>query len=351
MRHPPEAGVVLPTCRRRASSFVLLTCSSLLGGCQAPTAEPQVALDPEPDAALPDATSQDAFAREPVPCARARLFVDADGDGLGSGIPQERPWGCEGQPTPVGFALEAGDCDDADARVYQQICVDRDGDGAAAYACVGDALPAERQPCVTILEWTPAPGPYDCHDSDPTLIDYYYRDADGDGRGAGDKVCFRPDAAWSAYDDDCDDADSSKAPLRADVFGDGVDTDCDGDDGGPCGRSSLDDFEWPTERASACGEVDVALGSATCSGCGWEAVTLAVENRGSASARLDLTLVSLPSESWDRPYELSFSLALAPGERRRIVSGPFAGDYELKSASPDCNLENNRAYVPGGHCI
>ncbi len=92
----------------------------------------------------------------------------------------------------------------------------------------------------------------DCDDSDPALNE---DDADGD--------------AASTCDGDCDDFDSTRSPNRTEVPFDGIDSDCDGDDGGTIvtatGRGGLSITDYNTISSTltmgTCAEiVDFSLG-------------------------------------------------------------------------------------------
>jgi len=127
-------------------------------------------------------------------------YVDADGDGYGTGS----AFGfCE---APMGWSLLDGDCDDAD-----------------------DAInPGETETCNGIDD--------DCSgvaDDGPVVFLDYYVDADGDGYGTGSAFGFcEAPMGWSLLDGDCDDADNAIYPGATEICN-GTDDDCDGalDDG------------------------------------------------------------------------------------------------------------------------
>lgn len=131
--------------------------------------------------------------------------LDQDGDGFG--LDADLVWSCEPQP---GRAERGGDCDDGDPRVHpdvDEVCAngrDDDCDGLAD-------------------ELDPDPGP------DVPL----YADDDLDGYGDVDQPrgvgCAR-EAGQSSLASDCDDQDPAVHPGAVEVWYDGVDQDCAGDD-------------------------------------------------------------------------------------------------------------------------
>ena len=284
-------------------------------------------------------------------------YVDADKDGRG-GPPDggvRRLYVCEGDSLPRGFALESEDCNDADPKLFQQVCVDRDGDGVNTLDCTGATLAAGQTVCGPSWQWMPSSGALDCDDDDAQRTHLYYRDLDADGRGAGEAVCSGPQQGWSLYNDDCADNDASRVPYAYDVWGDGADPDCDGSDGGSC--ASLDAFQafdGPKALGATCEGPRFALGVLDCSRCQQQNATLVVENRDLARVQAELEIVSTEEPSNMKPYRLVFSVDLAPGERKAVVSGPFIGSYEVRSlthAVPDCFPADNVAVVSYGHCI
>ncbi len=129
------------------------------------------------------------------------FFRDADGDGFGR--PDDAVDACD---LPVGYARQAGDCDDLDAAVSPdgvEVCdpLDRDED------CSGLA-----------------------DDADPWAIGQatFYRDLDGDGFGDAGHVehACDPSPTHATSPTDCDDADRQTFPGAPEVC-DGVSNDCD----------------------------------------------------------------------------------------------------------------------------
>lgn len=309
----------------------------------------------EPDP--PPARASDAPPATPEPpCTLTPIYADADGDGRPASTDSPRSI-CAEDGVVEGFiflnAPAERDCDDADPSVWQGLCGDADGDGAVSERCVGDDVPADLQRCPYVLEWTPKAGPYDCDDQDPEAIDFFYVDQDGDGYGAGEPLCFHDEAGYSAWHGDCADDDALRYPRALELFGDGVDADCDGNDDGSCGAGvSLYEFEWPDApplAAAVCDGPDLALGVLSCSSCQTSSGTFAVENRGSERFVGDVVLTEIESGAF-----VTVAIDLAPSERRVLISGPFRLEYELGFGAAqlvDCNGADNHAYVRPGHCI
>lgn len=185
---------------------------------------------------------------------------------------------------PVGYALEAGDCDESDATVNpsaSEVCgggdedcdtllddddpsldatttiavyEDDDGDGygagAALAACTlmpGHALvdgdcadrdddinPGATERCDATDDDEDCDGKVD-DDDDSTAADSQtvtYADADGDGYGdpATAAGACEPPTDHVRNGEDCDDTDASANPRGREVPDDGVDQDCDGED-------------------------------------------------------------------------------------------------------------------------
>ncbi|MFN7144701.1 MAG: MopE-related protein, partial [Myxococcota bacterium] len=139
-------------------------------------------------------------------CVWRTWHEDADGDGFGDARTTIRA--CE---PPAGAVADATDCDDGDPGVFPggaEVCGggDEDCDGAVDDADAGVAVDGRSR-------WHP--------------------DADGDGFGdaaVSVDACAAP-AGHVADGGDCDDTDAAVAPGATERAGDGVDQDCDGEDG------------------------------------------------------------------------------------------------------------------------
>ena len=210
-------------------------------------------------------------------------FVDDDGDGYGVGASTTT---CG--ELPPGAASEAGDCDDDNADVYpyapercdgiDQDCdgtidenpedgvsgyVDSDGDGFgdpgnSVYTCGGETgivanaddcddgnrsvYPGAEETCNRVDD--------DCDGTtDEDVTTTYFVDADLDGYGDSEMTvedCTLR-IGYSENGDDCDDTSASSYPGAPDEAGDGLDQDCDGDDG-----YLVLDVETAKEESSGC---------------------------------------------------------------------------------------------------
>lgn len=160
------------------------------------------------------------------------FYLDEDGDGYGGPTSIQT---C-GDPPP-GYVPLGGDCDDGDANIHPgatEICNDIDDN------CDGEV--------------------------DEGLILNWYDDDDRDGFGDPDDVeasCEEiPGRVLNG--DDCDDHDDTIYPGAPDTYGDGVDSDCDGQDG-VAGEQT-----GPEKLVASCN-----CSSAGGSGSAWSALLLA----------------------------------------------------------------------------
>ncbi len=163
--------------------------------------------------------SGDCDDTDPLIEGEIRWFSDDDDDGYGD--PGSFVDICS---TPVGRVTNDEDCDDTDPAINPTTVwyADTDGDGA------GDELSALTQ-CEEPAGYILIGG--DCDDTDVNAqgtVDLY-ADVDGDGYGAGAMIAGCPQPGYAPNDADCDDTDASINPLAADLPGDGLDQDCDGE--------------------------------------------------------------------------------------------------------------------------
>ena len=125
-------------------------------------------------------------------------YIDADEDGFGTDVDAQRS--CE---TLEGRVDQGGDCDDTLADVNPdapEVCNDRDD------SCSGEI-------------------------DDGLEFVQLFRDDDEDGYGAGDgEARCIGGLGWSESSSDCDDGDPSVSPGADEIWYDGVDQDCDGND-------------------------------------------------------------------------------------------------------------------------
>jgi hypothetical protein len=123
------------------------------------------------------------------------FYVDADGDGVGTGSPVSA---CA---APAGYVPSPGDCDDGDAEVSPlatELCNGADDD------CDGET------------------------DNDASDADTLYIDADGDSYGSPE-ISVRSCGALDGYvanDADCDDGEPLMNPGLDEICGDTLDNDC-----------------------------------------------------------------------------------------------------------------------------
>jgi len=155
-----------------------------------------------------------------------------------------------------GIAAEAfagNDCDDDDPDVYPGADdapydgIDSDCRGDDDFDADGDGVRSARDDDPS----TPA----DCDDDDPTVgaaDQVAWLDADGDGVGAGEELLVCPDAEGVASSDgDCNDSDAGVRPGAAEIWYDGIDQDCDGNDDDQDGDG--------VPLAADCDDTDAAL--------------------------------------------------------------------------------------------
>ncbi len=196
----------------------------------------------------------------------ATWYADSDGDGFGD--PSSTTLACT---EPIGFVVDASDCDDTSAEVNtdaRETCdgedtdcngtvddphwwpdTDGDGfgdpDGKTLVSCdqpaghADDALDCDDTDFAVhpnASEWCGDGVDNDCDgetDEDESVdATTWYEDADGDGWGnaaATTRACEQPEG-FLADHGDCDDTDPTVSPSATETWYDGVDEDCDNAD-------------------------------------------------------------------------------------------------------------------------
>ena len=205
------------------------------------------------------------------PTDGATWYSDSDGDGFGD--PASGLSACE---EPTGMTSDAQDCDDTDPSIHpgaEEVCdsVDQDCDGAVDEDAI-DGVPwysdgdgdGYGDPGVSVMSCA-APAGYTGDDTDCDDLDFavnpgaaevcdgfdnncdgliddedpgvtggttWYSDGDGDGYGAGASAyaACNPDFGDVAVGGDCDDLDPDVNPGASEIWYDGIDQDCDGND-------------------------------------------------------------------------------------------------------------------------
>jgi hypothetical protein len=137
--------------------------------------------------------------------------ADLDGDGIGDS--------CDPDADGDGYEATTADCDDTDPNVHpgaDEICgdgIDQDCDGYDMLCVIdsdGDGIPDSEDTC----PGTPNPD-----------------QADADGDGIGDVCDLDADGdTYTSADGDCDDGDPNIHPEAIEIYGDGIDQNCDGSD-------------------------------------------------------------------------------------------------------------------------
>ena len=124
------------------------------------------------------------------------------------------PFGIDADTDTDGDGYGVNDCDDGDAEIHpgaDEVCDGADND------CDGEA------------------------DEDAVDEEVWYLDADGDGYGGVERTwaCEQPEG-YVADATDCDDDDDTRHPDAGEVYGDGIDNDCDGEVDGECEEAAAD---------------------------------------------------------------------------------------------------------------
>ena len=186
---------------------------------------------------LPETSTDSSEPAEDCADGTATVPVYRDADGDGHGDSNSELLACD---VDYGYVTVAGDCDDADYRVYPGATeawydgLDGDCSGGSDYDQDGDGHDADDR------------GGDDCDDLDPDsrpgATEVWYDDRDQDCAGGSDH-----DQDGDGFDapsgggDDCDDTNIDIAPGASDLPYDGVDSDCSG----------LSDFDQDRDGADA----------------------------------------------------------------------------------------------------
>jgi uncharacterized protein (TIGR03382 family) len=211
--------------------------------------------------------------------APGTYYLDDDGDGYGD--PNVSATGCPAS----GYVADNTDCDDTDSAIYPGATeltgdeVDSDCDGTEVCYADGDGdgytdgtVASADTDCADSGEATSASTSTDCDDSDGAInpgateltgdevdsdcdgTEVCYADADDDGYTDGsttlstDTDCTDSGEATSSDPTgECDDSDATVYPSATETFGDGVDSNCDGE-GGPNWDDDGDGLTWTEEQ-------------------------------------------------------------------------------------------------------
>ena len=214
----------------------------------------------------------------------------------------------------------------------------------------------------------------DCDDTDPTVQTLYYQDLDGDGYAASTEVSACGNAAIGPPPgfglfvtglSDCDDHHADVNPDAIELWGDTIDSDCDGSlspynyscaDGGAC------EPVWPAVLVDpTCGSADLVIAAVEadpiCYGVYW---TIWIGNQGTQSIQSFLLRIESPvgrmtfamtdslAPGTQYPYRIPSRLH-PDGAPRFPVRDLEGGDvrFTLSAAVADCNLANNTASKAG----
>jgi hypothetical protein len=285
----------------------------------------------EPDAAHPRGSTTVAAMSAQPPAPRAPTTVPEPPNDGGA-----VPSASDLMPNDGGAVSSASGVMPKDDCGSDSGCLDEDGDGfpGSKRVCWSEPSDGGVLPCSEDILSEAPDGFLDCDDEDPELTRYVYADPDGDGYGDATKVCFREDAGWTRYPGDCDNDDPTRHPKSFEVFGDGVDTDCDGRDSSVC-VSEVDDFLYEDGSVGECAGSNLAIGQQPCL---LGQTIFAVENRAAAPFAGEVTLVSGSETPTSYPSQY---LELAPGERKALLAAWTLPPVALGTDAEDCDPDDN----------
>lgn len=274
-------------------------------------------------------------------------YLDRDADAYGDDATSSV--GCT---QPIAHVAAAGDCNDLDVAVNPgavEDCAtegddDCDGtlDAVDATNCTsfyadndGDGDGIEPAVCACVADaGYPTSNGEDCDDGDPSVgaSRAWYYDADRDGYGdpaTGLTMCVRP-SGYLANGSDCDDADDAISPGADEVWGTGVDENCDG---------TVDEDEaitgawYGTFAMEYVYDGSYCAGTYTCSG----SATGTGSADGAGGATIQGSYSCTPVFSGGYYYGYCYSTTYAPSGEFEVESTGstyFSGSLESGSCTP-----------------
>jgi hypothetical protein len=196
----------------------------------------------------------------------------------------------------------------------------------------------------------------DCDDADPTVYRWLYRDQDGDGYGISDDVHCGVDHevgyAAAGCGKDCDDHNPERHPNAVEIFGDGLDANCDGEDGAQCNPANLAPgtvlSSLDAGRCDQASDLAVADIVECLAGCSMQSYVVLV-NRGGLPYQGPVVIRAFQGAGADvatRELLLTRSdLTLAPGQvSLPILVGALGGGdatMRIEPQASDCDPSNH----------